>query len=552
MKKSTEGTLRSEQIDILLKKFGKGTAKASILSNNCVIYTRVSTKEQADNNKSLETQRKACENYANKQGYKILGYFGGTYESAKTDERKQFNAMLSFVKKSKEKVAFIIVYSVDRFSRSGANAIYIKEQLKKQGVAISAVTQPTDSTTASGSLQQNIYLVFSEYDNQQRREKCIEGMRERLLAGGWIGVPPAGYDIIQRDGKKAIVLNAKGKLVSKAFAWRAQGMSNEDVRMKLAAAGWRLPNQRVSDMLRNPFYCGLIAHNILEGRIIEGNQEKAVSKELFLQVNGLLEKNGYGYSLKPENDEVSLKKFVRCGTCDKPLTAYKAKKNQEYYYKCSTTGCKCNRRAHTMHEEFKKLILPYQIHIEGIMREIIVRQMLETYHRFNEDKALAEEELKQQIRELNKKIDRLEERYILEEIDQKMFAKYNEKYVAEKKELELEIAKTGNHLSNPEKCIQKCLDYASKLASLWDLSDYGEKQRLQFLLYPDGISYDREKDTYRTGRVNAVFSCMSSLARVLDKKKSGKTNLKIDFPASVVWAGIEPATHGFSVHCSTN
>src|SRR4029453_383267 len=98
-----------------------GTRKVKAAAHNCVIYTRVSTKEQADNNMSLETQKKACEQYAAKQGYRTLGYFGGTYESAKTDERKQFNAMLSFVKKSKEKIAHIIVYSVDRFSRSGEN-----------------------------------------------------------------------------------------------------------------------------------------------------------------------------------------------------------------------------------------------------------------------------------------------------------------------------------------------------------------------------------------------------------------------------------------------
>ncbi len=350
---------------ILFDRFGKGTQKKKIAVHNCVIYTRVSTKEQADNNMSLETQKKACEQFAVKQGYQIMGYFGGTYESAKTDERKQFNAMLSFVKKSKEEVSAIIVYSVDRFSRSGANAIYITEQLKKQGIIVSAVTQPTDASTASGSLQQNIQFIFSEYDNQLRREKCMAGMKEKLLSGGWMGRPPLGYDIVQRDGKKQIVLNAKGKLISKAFGWRAQGMSNEEVRLKMAAAGWKLPNQRVSDMLRNPFYCGLVAHNALEGKVIEGNQEKAVSKELFLHVNGLLAKNGHGYSLTPENDEIPLKKFVRCANCDKPLTGYKAKKNQQFYYKCNTKGCTCNRRAEQMHKEFKKLIIPYQIEVNA-------------------------------------------------------------------------------------------------------------------------------------------------------------------------------------------
>ena len=107
---------------MFFESFAKGKKVQKFKGSNCVIYTRVSTKEQADNNMSLETQRKSCEQYALRNKYNIVGCFGGTYESAKTDERKEFNNMLSCVKKSKEKISYIIVYSVDRFSRSGANA----------------------------------------------------------------------------------------------------------------------------------------------------------------------------------------------------------------------------------------------------------------------------------------------------------------------------------------------------------------------------------------------------------------------------------------------
>ena len=146
-----------------------------------------------------------------------MGYFGGTYESAKTDERKEFNNMLSYVRKIKEKISYIIVYSVDRFSRSGANAIYIAEQLKKQGIIVYSVTQPTDASTASGSLQQNIQFIFSEYENQQRREKCMAGVKEMLLSGEWCTAPPLGYDIVKSGGQRRIVVNSKGKLFRKAF-----------------------------------------------------------------------------------------------------------------------------------------------------------------------------------------------------------------------------------------------------------------------------------------------------------------------------------------------
>jgi site-specific DNA recombinase len=138
--------------------FAKGQIVKKEKNTNSVIYTRVSSKEQTKG-MSLEIQKKECEQYALRNKIPIMGYFGGTYESAKTDERKEFNRMLAFVKKSREKISIIIVYSIDRFSRSGANAVYIADQLKQQGISVFAVTQPTDTTTPNGCFQQK-YPVY--------------------------------------------------------------------------------------------------------------------------------------------------------------------------------------------------------------------------------------------------------------------------------------------------------------------------------------------------------------------------------------------------------
>ena len=240
----------------LFAQFAKGKLSGGVSTNNCVIYTRVSTKEQADNNMSLSTQKKACELYALKHKHNIVGSFGGTYESAKTDERKEFNRMLSFVKKSREKVSYIIVYSVDRFSRSGANAIYITEQLRQQGVIVVSVTQPTDATTPSGSLQQNIQYIFSEYDNQLRREKCMSGVKEAILRGEWCYRVPMGYEVVGSGRNRQIVVSESGRTLRKAFEWKAANQSIEDIKDRLNALGVNIYHQKLSAMLKNPFYCG--------------------------------------------------------------------------------------------------------------------------------------------------------------------------------------------------------------------------------------------------------------------------------------------------------
>jgi site-specific DNA recombinase len=123
-----------------LQSFVKGSSNGELRTGkNCVIYTRVSSKEQADNNTSLATQKRYCEEYSHKKGYAIKEYFGGTYESAKGDERKEFKRLIDYVRKTKS-IEAIVVYSYDRFSRSGTNAAFLSQELQKIGVRVIAVT----------------------------------------------------------------------------------------------------------------------------------------------------------------------------------------------------------------------------------------------------------------------------------------------------------------------------------------------------------------------------------------------------------------------------
>src|SRR5947209_2436059 len=112
---------------LLESRFGKEsrTAVNKSPTTNVIVYTRVSTKEQADNNRSLESHRRTIDEFSKRNGKNVLAYFGGTYESAKTDGRKEFQRMLDFIKKNKGKVNQILVYSLDRFSRTGGAAIKI-------------------------------------------------------------------------------------------------------------------------------------------------------------------------------------------------------------------------------------------------------------------------------------------------------------------------------------------------------------------------------------------------------------------------------------------
>ncbi len=519
---------------LLFDQFAKGNSIALKRTNNCVIYTRVSSKEQ-EQGYSLETQRKACEEYATKSNYSIMGQFGGTYESAKTDERKEFNKMLSFVKKCREKITYIIVYSVDRFSRSGANAIYIKDQLRQEGIYLVAVTQPGDASTSSGDFQQNIQIIFSQYDNQLRREKCMAGVKEALNRGEWCHKAPYGYDEIKVNGKRQIVLNEKGKLLQKAFYWKLnERITHTEISERLAERGLILDEKRLSGYFRNPFYCGLMAHNSLGGKLIEGKHEIMIPKEVFLKVNDLLSENTQGYSCHEENEPIPLKRFLRCGHCGVAMRGYVVKSKNLPYYKCNTKGCCNNKRAKDLHDVFESGLYFLTLAENQSVRSLVTKQVIVGYNKGHKEKEGDKEALKRQIIEINKKMERLEERLILEEINLDLYNKYIPKYKLEIVELERSMLKSNKQVSNLEEWVNKALDFCGKLPTVWHLLPYKDKQIFQNLIFPEGFTYNKKTGESRTTKINSVFLYIAQLMRDVAKIKMGESKLIFDIPHLVV------------------
>ena len=105
------------------------------------------------------------------------------------------------------------------------------------------------------------------------------------------------------------------------------------------------------------------------------------------------------------------------------------------------------------------------------------------------------------------------------EITHDLYQKYTAQYQSEKVELWNEISKSDFESSNFEKPIKKAIEISRNPLQIWHSIDYDDKQRLQFLMFPEGLMYNKENNTVRTFRVNNVFSLISSTARVLDENK---------------------------------
>ena len=527
----------------LFQSFAHQDKTVKVSGNNTVIYTRVSHSSQEDNT-SLESQKKYCDNFAHQKGLNIVAYFGGTHESAKTDDRKEFKRMLKFIKQSKT-ISHIIVYSYERFSRSGVGGAKIADDLLRDyGVVTLAVTQELDPTTSSGSFQQKILFLFGQMDNEMRRDKTITGMSELLLKGYTPHHPPRGFINLQK-GKAVnqnIVVNQEGKLIKKAFLWKAKGqLSNMDIIRKLKPLGLNLDRRRLQEIFANPYYCGLIVHSLIPNQVIQGKHEQLISPALFLKVNQIIaKKRNHPQTHKATDKNLPLKKFMICGDCNTPMTGYLVKAKGLYYYKCRTAGCRHNISAKKVHQDFANIMTLFQIDKPDI--PLFEKALIIYFDVFFEEQKDNKQLIESNINSLRSKIEQMEERFATGAIDHTIFNKFHKKYTAELTTLEAENQKYLVGSSNLKKCIKRALQLCLNPKLLWESDDFHSKLKLQKMLFPDGISISKQNKRVRTNRVNSIFAPIQAIAKLLRENKNGQP-IKFDqLSALVTPTGFKPVT----------
>ncbi len=513
-------------------------------SNTAVIYTRVSSKEQFDNNASLTTQLKYCQEYAIRKKLEIIEYFGGTYESAKSDERREFQKMLSYVKRRKN-IGYIIVYSYDRFSRTGANGAYISGQLKKQGIAVVSATQEIDVTTSAGTFQENLFHMFSHFDNQIRRDKSITGMQEKLRKGYWTGAYPFGYTNANPGKGKVpnFVITKKGRLLKQAFLWKANAnMSHVEIAKRLEEKGLNINAKKLTDLFRNPFYCGLIVNSLIPGEVIPGKHEALIPKKVFLKIHDLLHAGNSPKKYSFDDENLPLKKFVRSSVCGTPYTGFIVKKKGLYYYKNRRKGSKENRSAKKLHDEFLNVLGRFKIADRKYI-EPLTAIIHDTLINKNQEALEDQRRLTKELGQIGERIHTLERRFVvLNEITKSQYDLFMPELKAKQRELEVKLENGGINSSNLKKSVKMALGYACNLPKLWELGDLETKRAVQYMVFPDGIAYNFKKKLVQTFRVNEIFGAISSFSDNCKEIEKGNFHQICGKSPLVTQGGFEPPT----------
>ncbi len=483
---------------------------------NCVIWTRVSTKHQEDNGASLSDQKKKCELFARQNGYVIKGYFGGTHESAKTPG-VLLKDMYTAVKKDKT-ITHIIIPAVDRFSRNVGQAATIIDDLLKRNIIVVDASTGTDTSTRMGITYFHFNLMQAQWDNGNRTDKFTSGRKHCLENGVYIGASkPLGYDKHGKSLGTYFTINDKGLLIRKAFRWKLQGYANCEILKKLEELGLPMRKQKLHHILTNPFYAGKIRHKMLQGKLVDGNQPKIVSYEDFLKVQDILSGRTGVYKHKKETPRFPLKRHVHCIKDNTPFTGYTVKSKNIDYYKCNTNGCKTNVSAKKMHNRYECLLRHHNIPegLKPLLRDVI----MDTITASDDEARKLEVILKKQKSEYQNKLKKCKARYGMGDIDEDVYETTNQELQKRLDDIERGLAECRKNLSNLDDKVDEILSICCKLDCLWKNSSFETAQKLQNLLFPKGVFWDKEIDDYRTFNENGALTVISKVSEIYKKAK---------------------------------
>ncbi len=522
------------------KKEKKAIPLSQVEEKVGVMWTRVSTQEQALKGMSLETQRQACEDYARRNNIRIVEHYGGTHESAK-QEGKLFREMIDSVAKRTD-VNMILCYTLDRFARTGPEGIMIKEFLQSRGIYVISVTQGIDPESLTGGLFGDMLLLFAKFDNDQRKMKCMAGMRESLRAGKWYSKPPLGYDKIGNGKNRMMVVNDTGRLLREAFKWKAEeGITDVEVCNRLKARGLKIDKQRISEIFHNKFYCGYIEHALLdEGEVVKGNQEILIDEETFNKVNNIPTHKDYTHA--EETPDFPLKRHIRCADCGGYLTGYNATKRKTKYYKCNKKGCRHNYRIEVLHDKYRALLDGLEIPKE--LYPIIKKVLTKVYTERNNYQIDTRKALLKRKSELCSELENVEYRAGTGKIPMNVYETTYKRLHKELEDVEAGLNRVAQDYSNILKFTDDALAMCCNLRGLWERGDFSTRQRLQKIAFPEGVTYDDVLGDYRTPKTNEVFELFGLISGSYDFDKSKKEEKSSDFSSKVAGGGLEPPTSG--------
>lgn len=494
-----------------------------IKRRKCLIWTRVSTKEQHENG-SLNTQLIRCTKYATELGFEVFRH-RSAFESAK-QENEKFQKMMKYLTDPRNKFDALIVLYANRFSRKVSVATRRVEELRAKGIYLHIASIKLSSEKERDLTSLNEEFIKAERDNRDKSDSTILNRLVKLQQGIYIGKPPKGYVTSSTKGKldnnkellpSIVPCPETSPLIRKAFKLVLQHKSLTEITVEVNKQGLDVTRKYLGEILRKPIYCGKIIDKTLQDEGIEcvmGKHEKIVSVHEFERAQKLLDKKALKGKSSTDKTKIHLSGTLKCYKCGNNLAGYVSTKTGAPYYKCNH-GCTLNLAGENIHEMNYILLRSLQLkeNVEGHVKETIEQQFKDHYN----DSILKQKHANEKITKLQKRLKNLRLEKLDGEIDLDEYREIKED--TEYQIVTLETEASEIKIPDIEELTEKVLHLLNSPDNFFKKLNVPDKVAFLKVVLKNGLTYHKEKqefentvigDLYQMKNTQPVHTCSAA------------------------------------------
>lgn len=359
------------------------------------IYIRVSTQEQVQEGYSIAAQRERLTAYCNAQGWDDYKFYVDEGISAKNTNRPQLQLLLEHVKNGK--ISVILVYRLDRFTRSVSDLYELLDMLEKYNCAFKSATEIYDTSSAMGRMFIGLVALLAQWERENMSERIKMALEEKVSGGEHVGAVPFGFDLSENE---RLVKNEKAAVLLDIVQKVRSGMSLNQVTKYLNLTNsdkevWHINS--VYRLLRNPALYGATRW---VDKVYENTHEGVITKKEFVTLQALLDDRMIHRIREVEGNYI-FQGVLACPKCGKMLSVnrhFRVRKDgtkvQGSVYRCQHCY-KAGEKLNAIGE--KRFLQALKIYMAGLKFEYV-----EPIQAVDTERTLLEEQLAQVERQREK------------------------------------------------------------------------------------------------------------------------------------------------------
>ena len=496
------------------------------MTQQAVIYCRVSDPKQVKEGHGLTSQETRCREFAKYRNHEVIEVFQEEGISGGLIDRPAMKRMMAFLRQRKKEPVVVIIDDISRLARDLKAHIELRMAIQEAGGILQSPSiefgQDSDS-----QLVENMLASVSQHHRQKNAEQVKNRMRSRMLNGYWVLCAPRGYKVEKRGahGKMLVRDEPLASIIKEGLEGFAEERFGTPVEVQVFFESQpcfpkdkrgKVHLQRVLDILNRQLYTGYYEYPEWDVKLMKGKHEPLISFEAFQKIQDKLHERAKVPSRKDISLDFPLRGFILCECCDAPMTACWAhgRSGKYAYYHCRTRGCEQYGKSikkEDMEGEFEQLLkdLTPTPQVINCMQEIIDRLYDKKAEHFKDYLG----DLKNQVVLIDRKVEQFVER-ILAAGNQTLITTYERQVDQLEKQrimIQEKIQKCGTLDVGMKESVRTGFQFLENPHKYWVSRGLEGKRLVLKATFSRPLGYHRQRG-FRTAALSLPFSVLREFA----------------------------------------